>query len=391
MQAREAAVVTSVKVQGECDNRFRAVRDALGEVFVARGEVGIAVAAYVDGKPVVDLWAGHADAARSRPWQRDTMVLVHSTTKGMTAICAHRLVERGLLDLDSPVAEYWPEFAQAGKETLPVRYLLSHRAGLPAVRRSLPAGALFEWDTMTAALAAQEPWWAPGTKHGYHALTYGFLVGELVKRISGKSLGTFFREEVAEPLGVDFHIGFGPELDARVADIVPPAPDEETFMAAMLKDPESIQAKAFNNPPRQGRDPNDRDFRAAELPAANGHGTARALARVYGALAQGGELEGVRVLTPQAIDRAIVEQSNGPDAVLGLPMRFGLGFMLTRPDAPWGPNPRTFGHPGLGGSLGFADPDAGVGFGFVVNRLPTTKDALSPRHGPLVDALYASL
>ena len=389
-------MTTAIEVHGVCDSRFSAVKDAFAENFPTYGEVGAAVAVTLDGQPVVDLWAGHADAARSRPWEQDTIVNVYSTTKGMIAICAHRLVDQGRLDLDAPVAKYWPEFAQAGKEELPVRYLLSHRAGLPAVSDPLPPGSIYDWDVMTAALAKQEPWWEPGTKHGYHALTFGWLVGEVIRRASGKSPGAYFREEIAEPLGLDFHIGLAQEHDARTAEIIPaplPQPGDANPLVEVLANPGSMAFKALVPSPdmMQPGHVNTREWRAAEIPAANGHGDARSLARVYGALARGGELDGVRVLSPVAIDRAIVEQSNGPDAVLLLPMRFGLGFILSMEEAPIGPNERAFGHAGMGGSLGFADPDAKVGFGYVMNRMLLPPELIDPRWPPLIDALYASL
>jgi CubicO group peptidase (beta-lactamase class C family) len=206
---------------GVCDARFRGVREAFAGNFARHGEVGAAVAVTIESKPVVDLWAGHADATRTRRWARDTIVNVASATKGPTAICAHRLADRGLLDLDAPVAAYWPEFAQAGKAALPVHLLLSHRAGLPAIDKPLSTAALYDWDTMVGALAAQAPWWEPGTRHGYHTFTFGWLVGEVVRRITGKSLGGYWREEVAGPLGIDCHIGLDARHDARVAEFLP--------------------------------------------------------------------------------------------------------------------------------------------------------------------------
>ena len=205
---------------GHCAAGFERVRDAFAENFARGGEVGATVAATVDGRLVVDLWAGHADAARTRPWTRDTIVDIASSTKGLTTICAHRLVDVGLLDLEAPVARYWPEFAQAGKATIPVHFLLSHRAGLPAIDEPLPTEALYDWNRMTGALAAQKPWWEPGTQHGYHIFTFGYLVGEVVRQITGKTLGTYFREEVAEPLGIDCHIGLAAEHDGRVAEFI---------------------------------------------------------------------------------------------------------------------------------------------------------------------------
>jgi CubicO group peptidase (beta-lactamase class C family) len=217
------AAIDKAAIHGVCDSRVQGLRDAFAENFAQGGEVGATVAATVDGKLVVDLWAGHADAARTRPWTRDTIVNIASLTKGLTAVCAHRLVDRGLLDLEAPVARYWPEFAPAGKAAIPVHFLLSHRAGLPAIDAPLPTEALYDWDRMTGALAAQKPWWEPGTRHGSHAFTFGWLVGEVVRRITGKSLGTNWRE-VAEPLGLDCHIGLAAEHDARVAEFIPIPP-----------------------------------------------------------------------------------------------------------------------------------------------------------------------
>jgi CubicO group peptidase (beta-lactamase class C family) len=384
-----------MNIEGHCDPRFARVRDVFAENFRVRDEVGASVAVTVDGKSVVDLWAGHADQARTIPWTRDTLVNVYSTTKGMTAICAHRLVEEGRLDLDAPVAAYWPEFAQAGKANLPVRWLLGHRAGLAAVRTVLPSASLYDWNAMTSALAAQEPWWTPGERHGYHAVTFGWLVGEVVRRISGKSLGSYFRDEIARPLGLDFHIGLAEAEHERCGEMsmIPlpdPGSDEPNLGLVIMADPRSIQALAFMNPPSMARGPNNAPWRSAEIPGANGHGTARSLARVYGALACGGDVDGVHVLDAASIARCRTEQSRGPDLVLQLPTRFGLGFMLSqdRADARFGPSPRAFGHPGAGGSVGFADPDTGLGFGYTMNRMGP-HILLDPRATALIDAVYA--
>jgi len=381
-----------IPIHGHCDPRFSAVRDVFVENLRSGTDLGAAVAFTLDGEPVVDLWGGYLDFDRTREWQHDTIVNVYSTTKGMTALCAHQLVEQGLVDLDAPVAEYWPEFAQAGKADIPVRWLLGHRAGLPAVREPLPRGALYDWKTFTEALARHEPWWEPGSQHGYHAVTFGHLVGEVIRRVSGKSVGTYFRDHVAGPLEADFHIGTPPELDARTADLhgrlVGPREGEgangesggggpalelpepiRAFMRSMT-DPTTMTGAAFSNPPQREGEVNSREWRGAEIPAANGHGTARALARIYGALARGGEIDGVRLLERESIDRASTVESDGPDAVLGgMPMRFGLGFMLRSPIMPLSPSPRAFGHPGAGGSIGMADPDARVGFGYTLNKM----------------------
>ena len=385
----------AVKIEGTCDPKFNRVKDAFAQNFEQRNELGAATAVTLDGKTVVDLWGGHSDKEKTRPWNRDTLVNLYSTTKGITAICAHRLVDKGLLDLDAPVTRYWPEFGQAGKEKMPVRYLLSHRAGLPAVAKTLDDDALYHWNTMSAALAAQEPWWEPGTKHGYHALTFGWLVGEVIRRITGKTPGVYLRDEIAGPLKLDLHIGLDAKDDARVSNLIPsppPAPGEPNLFADIAKYPESVTAKAFMNPPVLSKPgvANSRAWRGAEIPAANGHGTALSLARIYGALAHGGDLDGVHLMSKDAIARCSIEQSIGPDAVLVLSTRFSLGFMMSQPGASLGPNPKSFGHPGAGGSLGYADPEAKIGFGYAMNRMQASL-LIDPRATALIDAVYASL
>jgi CubicO group peptidase (beta-lactamase class C family) len=386
-----------IEINGECDPRFTAVRDTFAEGFRTRGEVGAAIAVTLDGRPVVDLWAGYADQARRRPWRRDTIANIYSCTKALTALCAHQLVERGLLDLDAPVATYWPEFAQAGKARIPVRWLLSHRAALPAVQAPLPPEALYDWDAMCAALAAQAPWWEPGTRHGYHALTFGWLVGEVVRRITGRGLGTYFRDEIARPLGLDLHIGLDEAEHGRCADLsdIPTDvldPEAIGLAQIILSDPQSMAALAFMNPPAVALGPNTPEWRRAVIPGANGHGSARDLARVYGALARGGSVDGVHVLSADSVTRCAAEQSFGPDLVLQISTRFGLGFMLPqeRPDARFGPSRHAFGHPGAGGSLGFADPDHRIGFGYVMNRMGPYI-LLDPRVIALIEGLYGCI
>lgn len=384
-------MTAKVKILGECDPRFSGVKAAFANNFEEHGEVGAGIAVYLGGKPVVDLWAGYADAPRSRPWQRETIATVASTTKGMTAICAHILIERGLLNPDTPVAHYWPEFAQAGKADIPVRWLLSHRAGLPGVRVDMPTEALYDWERYTTALAETEPWWEPGTQHGYHALTFGYLVGEVVRRVSGKSLGQFFRSEVTEPLAADVYIGVPEAEDHRAAEIIPdptPAPSGGTPRI----DPESMFGRAFANPPRTPGIMNTRPFRAAEIPSTNGNMTAWGLARIYGMLSMGGIVDGVRILQPGTIDNAIIEQSSGTEAVMGMPMRFGLGFILNPKAPPYGPNSKAFGHGGMGGSTGFADLNAAVGFGYVMNQFRSgTPENPDLRAYRLIRAVYESL
>jgi CubicO group peptidase (beta-lactamase class C family) len=376
--------------QGACHPRYQRVREAFAETFRTGEEIGAAVSVTVDGETVVDLWAGYADPARTRPWTRETIVHLYSVTKGMTALCVHRLLERGALGLDEPVARYWPEFAQAGKGGIPVRWLLAHRAGLPALREWLPPASLYDWGATCAALAAAAPCLAPGTL-AYHPMTFGWLAGELVRRADGRSLGRFFREEIAEPLAVDFHIGLAPEQEARAAEITPLEPPPE--LAAAFEDAPGgelpLLALAFVNPMGNG-DPNSPQHRRAEIPAINGHGSAAALARVYGALACGGEIGGVRLLSAAAIERARSVQAEGIDPLLGIPLRMGLGYWLSQPGKrgfAFGPNEGAFGHPGAGGSLGFADPQARLGFGFVANRMGSAIE-IDPRPQNLIDALY---
>jgi len=385
--------MAKVEIQGRCDARWKRVRELFEAGFESGAELGAGLNVVVEGREVIDLWGGFADKERSRPWRRDTLANVYSTTKGITAIAAHQLIERGELDLDAPVARYWPEFAQKGKAEIPVRMLLNHQAGLAAVAKPLAPEDLFDWETMTRALAEQEPWWQPGTEHGYHALTYGWLVGELIRRVSGMGVGRYVREHIAAPLGAEFWIGLPEELDARVADLLqgPISTDGPNLMERILAEPNGVLAKAFGNPPLLTMSPNTRAWRAAELPAANGHTTAPALARIYAALANGGELDGVRILRPETIERARTEESYGPDRVLTLVTRIGLGFFLPPANEPLGPNPRTFGHGGAGGSLGVADPEANIGFGYVMNLMHTGAWLADPRPRALLDALYEGL
>ncbi len=387
--ARMAPVADVPEIRGSCDERFAGVRSALARNFRDHGEVGAAVAITIEGRLVVDLWAGWADRIRTRPWQRDTLVNVFSVGKAMAALSLLVLVERGQVDLDAPAARYWPEFAARGKSEVTVRMLLCHRAGLPAIRRSLPRFAMYDWELMTSALAAEEPWWEPGRTHGYHVNTFGFLIGEIVRRVSGESIGAFFRREVAAPLGADFHFGIGPEHDQRIADYL--FGDEPPEMVDDDDERQFLLRHVYLNPPGLSGfgTVNTRAWRAAEMPSTNGHASARAVARIYSVLACGGAIDGVRLLRTETIERAIAEASSGPDLVLRRPSRFGLGFQLTQPERPLGTNPRSFGHFGAGGSLGFADPDAKLAFAYTMNQ-PGPRWQ-NPRNRALIDAVYASL
>ena len=387
------------QVHGRCEPAFEPLRDAISDILAAGAEIGVALCVHVDTQPVVDVWAGHRDAARTQPWDADTIVNLYSVGKAVSAVCALRLVDAGALDLDAPVARYWPEFAQAGKADLPVRFLLTHQAGLPAIGPALPSGAAFEWDVVTAALAAQAPWWPPGQRHGYHVNTQGFLVGEVVRRITGKTLGTYLRDEIARPAGIDFFIGLPPELDGRCAELVPapPSPEAEELRrqlaapSADLSGDALMRVHAYLNPPEISGTGivNSRQWRAAEVPSTNGHGNARAVARFYSALAGDGRLDRVHILSPELIARAAAEQVYGEDAVLQRPTRFGLGFQLTMAERRLGPSPRAFGHFGAGGSLGFADPDARVAFGYAMNQGRSGWQHKHVRH--LIDLVYERL
>ena len=400
------------EIHGTCATGFEPIRDAFERNFHDHGEVGAAFALVLDGETVADLWAGWADRERTRTWTRDTLVNVYSTTKGMTALCAHILADQGRLDLDAPVTEYWPEFAAVGKSAMPVRHLLTHQAGLPVVDEDLPPGAALDWERMVEALERQAPVWEPGSKQGYHAVTFGWLVGEVVRRAAGTDrFGDFLAAAVVRPLGLDMYVGTPPSEHHRVADLVrdPPRAPEPAAAAAVDETPEaqamrervtamftpgslafrslglaSIPFAAHNNSP---------EWRSAELPAANGHATARSLARMYGALARDGELDGVRVLSPEAVREAAREQVRSPDAVLVMETRRSLGFMLPVPGQPDHRGPSSFGHGGAGGSLGYADPDRGVGFGYTMNKMWTLASFMTPdpRAQSLVAAVHACL
>ena len=385
------------EVHGDVRRGYEPVRDAFAANFEVNGEVGAAFSLYVRGEKVVDIWGGTADTTTDRAWQEDTLQLVYSTTKGATAICAHLLAERGALDFDAPVVEYWPEFAAEGKDRIPVRWLLSHRSGLPTVDAHLTAAEVLAWDPIVEALAAQRPYWEPGTAHGYHALTYGYLVGEVIKRVDGRTIGQFFADEVAKPLGLDFFIGLPEEEEHRVSRLemlqasnpamaeldVESLPEAMREMLQKVLDPEGIMQRSLIVTRPDTLDYNSRELHAAEVPAAGGITTARSLARMYAATV--GDVDGVRILAPDTVANARVEQSNGPDQVLQVPTRFGLGFFLPGTFAPL-MGEASFGHAGAGGSLGMADVDRQIGFGYVMNKMQQNLSA-DPRTLSLVEAV----
>jgi CubicO group peptidase (beta-lactamase class C family) len=380
------------EIHGSHDLRFAPVLDAFAENYRSEDEVGSAVCVVVDGKPVVDVWGGFKDAACTRAWERDTIVCMMSVVKGISGITFNMLIDRGLVDPDAPVARYWPEFAQAGKEKLPVRYVLDHRAGLPVVTAPLPHGAMFDRQAMTEALAAQAPLWEPGTQAGYHIHTQGFMLSEIVRRVTGKTMARFFRDEVALPLGVDYQIGGLSDADqARCAELQPVL--EGTLFAVKDRDPKSLLGLAFAQNPDEPWPVtlNSRAWREAEIASANGHGHARAVARIYGAVARGGDVDGVRLMSPAGVDRMRTEQHNLTEVMQQRPYHQGLGVLLNTPVAVYmGPNPRAFGHHGIGGSIGMADPEARLGFSYCVNRMHARGDN-GPRARRLIDAVYASL
>jgi CubicO group peptidase (beta-lactamase class C family) len=364
------------------------VREALGENLAHRGELGAAVAVSVEGRAVVDLWCGWADAARTRAWREDTVVNVFSAGKALAGLCVLMVVARGLLDLDEPVSRQWPQFAAAGKEEVSVRQVLSHQAGLAAIGRELPEGALYDWNLVTEALAEQEPWWRPGSGHGYHVHTFGFLAGELVRRATGERIGSFLRREVAEALGAEVSFGLAPRKRARRAEYVF---DPSLASRAEQGPRSSVDARlyelAYLNPPGATGigTVNTAAWLEAELPSANLHAHARGLARAYEALLSDRQ----PLLAGGVLREATTVTADGEDLVLGRPSRFGLGFQLTQPERPLGPNAGSFGHFGAGGSVGFADPQARVAFAYVTNRGgPRWQD---PRNRALIDALYEAL
>ena len=378
-------MVAKIEVHGYCDPRFKAVKEAFAKNYKEDLEVGSSCAVTLNGKFVVDIWAGYKDAAKTKPWEKDTIVTVYSSTKVMTAICIHMLVDRGLLDVEKPVAKYWPEFAQAGKENLPVKYLLSHSSGLPGWDVPLKEKDLYDWNKITSLLAAQKPWHEPGMQEAYHSDTFGYLLGHLVLKITGKSLGTFFREEVAEPLNADFHIGLPKAHDSRVAELIPPKPPagdgSETF------DPESIAYKVLLNPLISPKSATSREWLAAEIPASNGQGNARSMARIGSVVACGGEVDGIRLFSPETLEKAIQEQIYKTDLVLGGPIRYGLGWGLVSKENPVSPNSRTCYWGGWGGSRLIMDLDAKLCFAYAMNKMIQSLTG-DPRTNKLGKAVY---
>lgn len=348
-------------------DRFAAVRAAFDANLASGEDIGASFCATHNGETVADLWGGYADADRMRPWVKNTIVNVYSTTKTMTALTALLLADRGALDFDKPVAHYWPEFAANGKANVKVSHLMSHSAGLSGWKETITKDDLYDWEKVTSLLAAQAPFWEPGTAPGYHALTQGYLAGEVIRRIAGKTVGNVFREEFAEPLGADFHIGLPASADSRVADLIPPPPGTTIADTAMTE----LAKNMANNPGIDVSETRTRAWRNAEIPAAGGTGNARSIATVHTILANGGVANGKRFLSEAGCRKALEPQIEGTDLILGQPVKYGMGFGLPSPMVPL-PNPNTIFWGGYGGSLVIIDMDARATIAYAMNKMART-------------------
>ena len=376
------------EISGYTSTAFEPLIDIMSASLDAGDDLGASLAVTIEGEMVVDTWGGWADPEQTRPWEQDTITNVWSTTKTMTSLCALVLADRGELDLDAPVATYWPEFAASGKEGVLVRHLMSHTSGVSGWARPVVVEDLYDWEKSTAMLAAQAPWWQPGTASGYHALNQGHLVGEVIRRISGQSLGEFLAKEVAGPLGADFHIGLDPVHDHRVSNVVPPPPLPIDFASL---DPDSVMVKTFTGPLPDASVSWTPAWRRAQIGAANGHGNARSVARIQSVVANGGEVDGVRLLKPETIDLIFREQSNGVDLVLGTPVRFGIGYALPLADTfPYIPDGRICFWGGWGGSMIIIDLDRRVTISYMMNKMAGGLVG-NPTSAALITAAYAAL
>ncbi|MCO5092929.1 serine hydrolase [Bosea sp. (in: a-proteobacteria)] len=374
------------RIQGYVDPRFAGVVDAYAQGFANDEEIGSSTAGYRHGRKIYDLWGGHADKARTIEWSEHTIVNTMSTTKAFSATCLMMLVDRGLVDLDAPIARYWPEFAQAGKAKIPVRYILDHRAGLARIDRPAHRGGIFDTQAMEEGLAAQAPNWEPGSQAGYHVLTMGFLIGAIVRRVSGKTLGTFLRDEIALPLKLDFHVGLPVADHARAAEFV--NAERGTIFQKAAAEPDSLIAKATAQLPESSNSP---AFRSCEHGSGNGHGTARAVARFYACLVAGRRLDGVTLMRPDTIATMTTQQHRLTEIVNNRDYCQALGMLRNSPEWAWmGPNENAFGHHGVGGSIGLADPDTGLSFSYLMNKMHERIDN-GPRARRLIEASFASL
>ena len=355
------------EIHGRCDERFESVRDALARNLDSGEELGASIVLDLDGDILVDMWGGFRDQDRTVPWTQDTITNVWSTTKTITSLAALMLVDRGELDVDAPVARYWPEFAANGKQGVLVRHVMSYASGVAGLDQPAVAEDLYDWEESTSRFAAQAPWWEPGTASGYHALNYGHLVGEIVRRISGKTLKQFVAEEIAGPLGADFQIGAAESDWHRISDVIPPPPLPFDFAAL---DPDSPAVKTLTGPLVPAEVANTPGWRRADIGAANGHANARSVARIMSVVARGGEVDGVRLLSQDTIDLIFREQQNGIDLVLGVPLRFGIGYGLPQRDIlPWIPDQRICYWGGWGGSTILMDTGRRMTISYMMNKM----------------------
>ena len=377
-------------IHGSVAAGFEPVREAFERNFTEHDEVGASFAVRRGDEILVDVWGGYADAEKSRRWEADTITTVYSTTKGMAALVLAMLADRGELDYNARVTDYWSEFGDNGKEAVLVRELLSHQAGLCGWKEPMTVDDLYDWEKSTSMLAAQAPLWPPGTKNGYHAMTFGHLAGEIVRRITGVSIGQWFHEQVAAPLNADFFIGLPESEEGRVAEMIP----ARTSGGARARDPSRMNDAmklAFGNPTLGRGTHNTRAWLAAEIPAANGQGNGGGLATIYGVLAAGGG----ELLSADGIAAATTVECERPDEVLVFAMRWSRGFIINNTATRsgrgiYGPNERSFGHSGAGGSFGFADPDSRLGIGYVMNQMQQNLQG-DPRSLALIDAVYDCL
>ena len=375
------------EIQGDCSPDFKKLQQVFETNFHMRGEVGASVCLYHHGVKQVDLWGGVADPATGRPWDKDTIVCMMSVGKAMVALCLLRLIDRGLVNLDHPVAQYWPAFSQANKSEITVRVLLGGLAGLIYADHA-PVGSAFDWDVMVKALAKQAPIWAPGTVGAYHSMTAGHLLGELVRQVDGRDINVFFAEEIAIPLNIDYKFGLNDSDIARTAPIIP-NPDSDTL--AQISDPQSKLGRAWRIIPKAQDIFNSEPFRKAVFPSANGHGNARAIAHIYAALSQGGEIDGYRLLSPELIEEIRTISWAGQCGLTDRNWSYGLGFFICSPPLiPFGPNKRAFGHPGAGGAIGFCDPEAGISFSYSPNYM-CSGDGVGDRCELLVKTVFECL
>jgi CubicO group peptidase (beta-lactamase class C family) len=354
-------------IHGVCGDRFEAVRDALQRNLDSGEELGASLVLDIDGDIAIDMWGGFCDQSRTIPWSEHTITNVWSSTKTVTSLAALMLVDRGELDVDAPVARYWPEFAARGKQDILVRHLMSHASGVSGLEQPAVVEDLYDWLAATSRMAAQAPWWEPGTASGYHALNYGHLVGEVVRRISGKTLKQFVADDIAGPLGADFQIGAAESDWGRIADVVPPPP-LPIDMEALGKD--SPAFKTFTGPAPRAEDANTAGWRRADIGAANGHGNARSVARIMSVVARGGEADGIRLLRQDTIDLIFREQLNGVDLVLGIPLRWGIGYGLPMLDVlPWIPDEKICHWGGWGGSMIVMDVGRHMTISYMMNKM----------------------